>query len=288
MELKVVPPLYFDIVESYNTRMRPDYKYGKPDKQRAFCQWARMVSVLHNEMGVDIHFEEPQPNLYDMAFACDPGFWVNDLYIAGNFWAGPREPEVDHSWLWFDDKTSAVALGARSYFEGGDCVMIGNKLVIGYGSERTNCYGVKEVMEILKGEGIEVVPIRRITEEFYHLNSVLTYYPSAKLLAYYPAAFEVHTQKILSENLPNVTIIPLPEKAVMRRHPDFGNEYLYSYCLNSIEHNKKVLMPYCSDYHRKVLEKHGLKVIVPEDGSSEFERSGGSYRCLTMIHNLTR
>lgn len=286
MKLKVVPPLYFDVIESYNTRMRPEYKYGKPNKERAFCQWASMVSILKHGMGVDIQFEDPQPGLHDMAFACDPGLWVNDLYIAGNFWAKPREPEVDHSWTWFNDK--AVSLTQDSFFEGGDCVMVGNTLLIGYGKERTNYHGVREVAAILKREGVKVVPIRRITDEFYHLNSVLTYYPSAKLLAYYPKAFEANARRVLEENLPDVTIVALGDEAVMREHDDFGGEYLYSYCLNSIEHDGRVLMPYCSSQHREVLERHGLRVIVPKDGSSEFERSGGSYRCLTMIHNITR
>ena len=290
MELLVVPPTHFDVLQSYNTRMRPDHPHGRPDKRRTFEQWARMVSVLKYDLGIEIGFMNPDPSLPDMAFACDPGLWINDVFIASNFWAKQRASETQHFIDWFsrDENTLTIKLPPDSFFEGGDCVVVGNKVLIGYGENRTDASGVDDVEGALMEEdsSISVVPIRRVTEEFYHLNSVMTYYPSAKLLAYYAPAFESDAAEKLRENLPGVKIVDLPEEILYRNHPDFGGEYLYSYCLNSIENNGKVLMSWCHPKHREILEDCGLQVIVCED--SEFERSGGAHRCETMIHNITK
>jgi hypothetical protein len=80
-------------------------------------------------------------------------------------------------------------------------------------------------------------------------------------------------------------MVGLKKEEVYRNHPALNNEYEYSYCLNSIERNGKVLMPWVSDGHADILVNNGLSPLVPRLGSSEFEKSGGSFRCLTMIHN---
>ncbi len=287
-ELLVVPPAHFDVVDSYNTRMRPDHPFGRPDKKKAMEQWSRMISALYHDLGAVLHFVDPVKGLADMAFACDPGLWINDCFVAANFQVGPRRTEPAYFADWFHDHGYEVAhLPHGAYFEGGDCVMIGNVAVIGYGTSRTNWEGIKALKKILEPRGVRVLPIRRMTEEFYHLNSVFTWYPTARLIAYYAEAFEPEARSKVQAALPDVTFIStLSSEAVMRNHPEFGGERLYSYCLNALENCGKVIQPYCSGEHQALLENHGLTVIVPEGGSSEFERSGGSYRCLTMIHNF--
>lgn len=289
VEVIAVPPVYYDICDSYNTRMRPDQPCGRPNKERAFLQWSRLISKAANELFINVRIVEPQQKLFDMAFACDPGLWVDDIFIRSNFWAKPRQPEVDHFTRWFRANNYTLGyLGKSALFEGGDCVFVKNKIIIGFGQNRTNKQGVSEVKEILSGRNIDVVPIRRVTEEFYHLNSVLTYYPTADLIMYYPAAFEKSAGEKLAVNFPGTIIIPLQKETLYRKHPDFAGEYLYSYALNAIERHGIAIQPYCDPIHKKLLNRHGISVVVPEDGSSEFERSGGSYRCLLMIHNETK
>ena len=292
MKVLLVPPVYFDVKESYNTRMRPDHPCGKPDKKRTFLQWARMASIAIHDLDITPHFREPVASLYDMAFACDPGLWVDDLFIPANFWveASSRQQEVPHFVKWFRGHEYMVKhLSPMAFFEGGDCVFAKNKIIIGYGENRTNLQGVKEVASIFGKSRVEaVVPVRRVTEEFYHLNSVLTYYPSADLIMYYPKAFDDSAGEHLAYNFPGTRVVPLSEATLFRNHPDFAGEWLYSYALNAVEQKGKVLQPYCHPTQEKILRDYGLEVIVPEDGSSEFERSGGSYRCLMMIHNVTQ
>lgn len=287
MKINVVAPVYFDVRDSYNPYMRPDDPfYGKPDRMRAMLQWSRMISILSQQMGIKINFIDPVEDLYDMAFACDPGLCIGPLFIPANFWARPREPEVKSFANWFRNRGYKIKYLSRgALFEGGDCVAVKKKLIVGFGKNRTNRRGVKELSSVLKKAGVEVVPIRRVTQKFYHLNSVLTVYPSAELLVYYPPAFEGGTGEKLKQSFSGVEIIKLGNEELFREHPDFGGEYRYSYALNAIEHKGLVIQPYCHPKHREIMEKRGLKVMVPEDGSSEFERSGGSYRCLTMMHN---
>ncbi|MDO8516087.1 MAG: hypothetical protein Q7S28_02450 [bacterium] len=288
MELLVVPPSYFDVVDTYNTRMRPNNPHGRPNTLRAWRQWSLMSEILQHDMHVKQLWVNPERGLADMAFACDPGLWIDDVFIPANFWAAPRQAEVGFFRKWFAAQGIREAvLPPDAYFEGGDCVLAGKTLLVGYGQNRTNIRGVEEVKKILLPLGITVIPIKRITEEYYHLNSVLTYLPSVDLLLYYPQAFDADTFAILTQNLPATQIDVVHDTEAMRHHPDFGGEYLYSYTLNAIEHQGTVLMPYCAPLLAEKLGRLGLCVIVPPDGSSEFERSGGSYRCLTMFHNVT-
>ena len=299
MELIVVPPDHYDIKESYNTRMRPHLPYGRPDKKLAYLQWAEMAATLRFDLGVNVHYLEPTAGLDDEAFACDSGLWIENMFIAGLFEPVFRRGEKHQFMLWFCNHnryTHPMFFAIKEIenpdarFEGGDCLLVKDTLLVGYGErgtegyQRTNGEGIKELIGLLSG-AVKVIPVRRITKEFYHLNSVMAYYPSAELLAVYPDAFHPDDLKGVEQEL-KVKVVRLRKEDVYRHHPAIGGEYLYSYCLNSIENNGKVLMPYVSDGHGDVLTKHSLTPLVPKLGSSEFEKSGGSYRCLTMIHNI--
>lgn len=77
-----------------------------------------MVAVLENELGIKTIAVDPVEGLHDMAFVCDPGLWIDDLFIAGNFWAKPRQPEVAHLEKWFKERGYEVAklsASRRSY-----------------------------------------------------------------------------------------------------------------------------------------------------------------------------
>lgn len=291
-EVLVCPPLYFDVTHCLNTRMRPDHPAGRPDKKLIMDQWSKMVGVLHHDLGVKSIFVDPEPGLEDMVFICDPGLWVDDLFIRSNFQVEERRREASILESWFYrrlDWTKSLA-GDDAYFEGGDCVMVGDTLILGYGDNRTNERGVEEVKKILEPRGVKVLPIWRVTEEFYHLNSVLTVYPSARAIVFYAPAFEVDANKKLHDAFASkgYRIFELGRRAVYRYHPAIKDEngrpeYLYSYCLNSFENNGKVLMSYCSDQHFELLQTLGLTPMVVD--SSELEKSGGSWRCSLMIHN---
>lgn len=247
-----------------------------------------MFIHLSQDIGITPLFLKPVDGLCDMSFVCDSGLWIDDLFISANFWARPRQAEVPHVIRWFKKKGVCIKrLDTDALFEGGDCVMVKNKLIVGYGNIRTNARAVVEIETLLAPRGIQIVPVRRVTEEFYHLNSVLTYYPSSDTIAYFPRAFDKKIADVLSSEFPGTCIVALGEDILFRHHPDFGGEWLYSYALNAVEHRGVVLQPYCHPAHRELLESAGLRVLVPKDGSSEFERSGGSYRCLMMLHNTT-
>jgi|GEM_PF-5393382 len=286
-EALVSPPLGFDVKESYNTRMDPK---NRPDPKLAFAQWSNFVHALHYELGVKVHFLTPDPALPDMVFACDPGLWIDDLFIPANFQVRQRQREVFHFLSWFKGKILGEVgfLPGEAHFEGGDAVFVEKykTLILGYGEQRTNERGVLAVKALLEPRGIKVVPIRRVTEEFYHLNSVLTVYPTADLLVYFPTAFELDAGAILREALPKMEVSVFGQDDLYRDHPAFGYKRIYSYCLNSIERHRKVITCYNSPRLAALLEDRHLDILETE--SSELEKSGGSWRCSMLIHNETR
>lgn len=293
----VCPPIHFDVPVSYgdkNPGMRPNHQYGRPLKSLAGVQWEEMNSSLESQLGILPRWVEARPGLFDQVFTCDPGLWINDHVIVSNFDRIVKEyrsGEISHiiqRIKHFHPDTRVHLLSPRARFEAGDCVLVrthkGWTLVLGYGSTRTNGIGVSEVAAILKSLGIGVLPVRRVTKEFYHLNSVATIYPSANLFTFYAPAFERGARKKLQNALPGVDVHPLPKRWVFRKHPDFGFEYRYSYCLNQIEQSGKSLTCWCHDAYAEFLERRDIEVL--ERPSGEIERSAGSWRCCVNLHNI--
>ncbi len=294
-EVLICEPKYFDVKNDYNSRMK-DVLANQVlvNKNLALAQWLEMATTIKFDLKILVHRLEPVPDLCDMVFACDPGLWIDDLFIVSNFEPVPRRAETNFFVGWFHDHGYEIKFlnSLHSCFEGGDCLFVKDKLLLGYKisgfpSSRTNGSGVREVTAILKHHGIKVLPVERITQNFYHLNSVMTYYPSVELLAVYPKAFNRDDLFNIKKEL-NVEIVELGDEALFRNLEFLNNQCDYSYALNSIEKDGKVLLPYCSDELLELLVNRNLTPIVPELGSSEFEKSGGSYRCMMNIHNITK
>lgn len=294
----VCSPKYFDVPVGYgdkNPGMRPNHLYGKPLKVIALAQWEAMSLTLNHQLGILLRWIDPQPKLFDQVFTCDPGLWINDHFIVSNFdrvVKDYRAGEIDHVLervQHYNSQTKIHLLLPKAKFEAGDCVLVQAQgkwvLVIGYGKTRTNETGVAEVTAILKPLDVEVLPIHRITKEFYHLNSVATVYPSANLFTFYPGAFEKGARVKLQKTLPGIEVHPLPRSWLFRKHPDFGSEYRYSYCLNQIEQNRMSLTCWCHDQYAEFLRKRDITALVQPSG--EIERSAGSWRCCVNLHNVT-
>lgn len=289
----VVSPKYFNVRRSYNTRMHPRGTYGRPDPRRAMRQWQAARKILQEKLHMKLHEIKPLPGLDDMTFACDQGRWIKstrkEIFIPANFQGEAhrwRQPEVAYFIQWMRARGVEIrTLSKKATFENGDCIPMGDKLIVGHGSQRTNFRAVEEMQDVIADHGMQVIPVERITEEFYHANSVMTYFASARLLLYYAPAFAPRALGLLKEALGGgIECLELPKELLWRRHPAFGGKYLYGYTLNAPENNGHALMPWCHPRLLAMLTEHN---IVPEvTSSSERERSGGSHLCSLNIRHI--
>jgi N-dimethylarginine dimethylaminohydrolase len=114
--------------------------------------------------------------------------------------------------------------------------------------------------------GKEVLPLELVDRRWYHLDTCL--FPlRADLLAYYPPAFDSYARTVL-DNLPGEKILINDHDALR-----FGG--------NAVVVGDTIAMNTGCESLRSELKAHGFTVY--ETDMSEFLKSGGAAKCLTLL-----
>lgn len=250
-------PTYFDVTYEIN----PWMKKGSVNIEAAKKQWQKLVDVYQN-LGIEVAEIEPQKDYPDMVFATDQGISINGNFILSNFRFDQRRGESGFYENWLRKNGHIVKrINDEVFFEGGDAVMFGKKLILGHGF-RTDQFAATKIEELLQ---IEVIPIKLIDDKFYHLDTAL-FTLNDKTLFYVPSAFE---EKELSKLSQIAKLIPIDEREAMH------------FAANSLVTNGHVIMTPDNPKMKKEIEKQNYKVI--EVDISEFLKSGGGLHCLTLV-----
>jgi N-dimethylarginine dimethylaminohydrolase len=263
MRVLMCPPHYFDVTYEINTWMRVT---TKPDQAKAQAQWEALRRILTDDMGATVEIVAPQPGLPDMVFTANAGLVLGDLVIPSRFRFAERQGEVPHFNTWFRDHGFTIReldSTTPGSFEGeGDALFYGGVLLAGY-RQRSDAaaYGALAAMI-----GKAVLPLELVDTRWYHLDTCL--FPiRPDLLAYYPPAFDEYARRVI-EALPGDKIA-LTESDALR----FGG--------NAVVIDGAVAMNSGCDSLKQALEAHGLRVYTTD--LSEFLKSGGSAKCLTLL-----
>jgi N-dimethylarginine dimethylaminohydrolase len=148
-------------------------------------------------------------------------------------------------------------------FEGqGDALFYGPTLLAGY-RQRSDASAYAALARML---GCPLLPLELVDTRWYHLDTCLI--PVAPdLLAYYPPAFDSYANTVL-ENLPGDKI-RLSEGDALR----FGG--------NAVVLGRHVVLNAGCDALAEALTDRGYTVHATD--LSEFLKSGGSAKCLTLV-----
>ena len=254
-------PDYFDVDYIINPLMQPH----SVDRQLALKQWLNLKST-YEKIGVEVEVINQEQGVPDMVFATDHGVVLNGSVLLANFRYNQRRKESVYFQKWFTDYSfNHKSLNPLSFLEGGDTRFFGDKLFVGSGFRASENI-TEEIQEQL---GIEVVQLKQINPEFYHLD--MAFLPINKQTAFYcPEAFDLQSQKILKQQVPN--LIKLNKKAA------------HSYAANSVVSGKDILTQCTEPSFLKVLSDNGLNVHQVD--VSEFNKAGGGIRCLTLILDM--
>ena len=114
---------------------------------------------------------------------------------------------------------------------------------------------------------VRVVSLELVQEWFYHLDTCFCPLPSGELI-YYPGAFDSYGQKVIEETVGSERLIPVRDDEAR------------SFCCNAVAMENAVVMNVGAPELAKELGGRGMKVI--ETDLSEFIKSGGSAKCLTL------
>ncbi len=253
------PPDHFAIEYEINPWM--NVRVGS-DAGLARQQWTALNKALES-LGVSVDLIEPVRGLPDLVFTANAGLVFRDLFIVSRFRYGVRQGEAPYFESWAQSRGFEVVELPPGYnFEGaGDALFCGETLIAGY-RFRSDVRSHQWIGDRL---GVEVLALELIDPRFYHLDTCFC--PLAPNLAlYYPGAFDEYGRSVLRDRIPHLIEVAI-EEAV-------------SFSCNAVVVGKTVLLNDGAPKLAEDLRERGFGVQLL--GFSEFIKSGGSAKCLTL------
>jgi N-dimethylarginine dimethylaminohydrolase len=253
------PPDYFGIEYEINPWM--SVQKGS-DPERSSAQWQALYRTLV-ELGVEVDLMEPVEGLPDLVFTANAGLVFRDLFIPSRFRYRVRQGETPHFEAWARSRGFRVVdLPEGENFEGaGDALFCGEDLFAGYRFRSD----VKSHQWIGERLGVEVLPMELVDPRFYHLDTCFC--PIAPGVAvYYPGAFDDYGRTVLRDRIPTLVEVR-PEEAVF-------------FSCNAVVVGSTVVLNQGAPRLAEDLGRLGYRTRALD--LSEFIKSGGSAKCLTL------
>lgn len=257
------PPDYFSVDHTINPWMAGNT--GRLDKGRAMRQWENLKQELSKT--ADIELMKPQPALPDIVFTANAGFVYGNRAVASHFMPDERRPEEPYLKQWFRDQGFELCeLPEDVGFEGaGDCLLDrkGPWLWAGYGF-RTE---IEAHPYLAKWFDRELVSIRLTDSRFYHIDTAFCPLTDGYLL-YHPPAFDYESRLAIEKRVPS-------EKRIVVDTEDAGN-----FACNAVNVGEDIFVHKASGALKSRIQERGFR--LHETDLSEFLKSGGSAKCLTL------
>ncbi len=254
-------PKFFDVCYVINPWMEGNL--GKVNKVLARNQWQILYDIVVGLASVSLI--EPVAGLPDMVFTANAGLVHKHEVIVSSFRHAERQPEAKHFEKFFSSQGYRVQhLQKETIFEGaGDALFdTRGRLWVGSGI-RSDPHALDEIVTVLE---VEVCGLELIDPHWYHLDTAFCPLPQGQAIAYAKA---------------------FSEKSVAALNAAFGANMLWvsepdarNFACNAISIGQRVIMHKASAELKSALAQRGLEVI--EAGVSEFLKSGGACKCLTL------
>ena len=257
------PPDYYEVVYEINPWMKVERKV---DRERARSEWQDFYDLLTQKLKVKVELLKPVPKLPDLVFTANAGLARGKIFIRANFRHSQRQPEAPIFEAWFRKKGWEIKkIPPALYFEGeGDALFLGRELYTGY-HFRSDLESHEFVSETL---GIPCHALELADKRFYHLDTCFAPLDEKTALVYL-SAFELCSQQILRETVPD--LIEVPAEEALR------------FACNAVVAGKDAIFNKGCPQTEDQLRRRGFKPH-PLD-FSEFIKAGGSAKCLVLQLN---
>jgi lysine-ketoglutarate reductase/saccharopine dehydrogenase-like protein (TIGR00300 family) len=262
-KLLVCPPDFYDVDYVINPWMEGNVH--RASQEGADRQWKDLIARLSET--AELEQVPPKAGLPDMVFTANAGLVVGNRVVLSRFLPKERQGEEAIFRDWFKARGFEVyELPPEIPFEGaGDALMDRQHPWLWAG------YGFRSDLEahpyLAKWLELEVISIRLADPRFYHLDTCLCPLEGGYLL-YYPAAFDAYSNRIIEQRVPEQKRITVSEADAVR------------FACNAVNLGQTVFLNQASEELKSKLERHKFKVI--ETPLTEFIKSGGSAKCLTL------
>lgn len=252
------PPDFYGIEYEINPWMKRDIP---SDAALSRTQWQALHDLLVS-LGVDVQLMTPVSGLPDLVFTANAGLIWRDAVFLSTFRYAARQGETAVNAAWFQSHGfRTIDLPAGMNFEGaGDALFCGDTLYAGY-MVRSDA----NAMQWLGKEmGCRVIPLQLVDTRFYHLDTCFC--PLDRQTAiYFPAAFDDYARRALSQV---ARLIPVDEDEAAR------------FACNAVVVGEEVVLNAGCPRLESALKAAGFNPHATE--LSEFLKSGGSAKCLTL------
>lgn len=255
-------PDYFEVSYVINPWMAGNQ--GMVDKQRVSAQWQK----LHDTIASRAHIKlmEPIPGLPDMVFTANGGLISrNHEVIVSSFLHPERQGESPYFRRFFlDHGYREITLDNGVVFEGaGDALFdAAGRLWMGSGIRSATAAPAG----ITRALHTEVSSLTLLDERWYHLDTAFCPLHNGEVIAYRKAfsADSIHTI----------------EEAFGERIIWVSDEDAENFACNAVNIQHDIILYRASAVLKAALRQWGYNVI--EVDVSEFMKSGGSCKCLTL------
>jgi N-dimethylarginine dimethylaminohydrolase len=259
------PDYYLNIAYEINAWMK---KGTHCDNKTAVDRWNDLKKILTDQLGAEVLTMQPQPGQPDIVFTANAALIYKDTAVISKFKPPERQAEEKFYAEWLQKQGFNIEyLPENMYFEGaGDALFSGETLYSGY-ITRSDITAHTYISYLLN---LRIISLELADKRFYHLDTCFCPLSDGYLM-YYPAAFDDYAQKILEKDFPEEKRIIVTEEEALK------------FSCNAVNIDKAVIMNNTTDRLKNVLKEKGFDTYEVE--LSEFMKSGGSAKCLTLKLN---
>jgi dimethylargininase len=218
----------------------------------------REYTTLLEQLGCELHWVEPEPELPDAVFVEDTAVVVDEVAVATRPGALSRQAEVGTVAAALAPYRAVAAIEPPGTLDGGDVLRLNRTVYVGR-SARTNEAGIAQLARHLNAFGYEVRPVE--TRGCLHLKSAATEVAEGLLLVN-PAWIEPEA---------------FSASEVVRVDP------AEPYAANALRLGDAVIHAAAWVRTRERLEKRGIRVL-PVDASELAKAEAGVTCCSVIFH----
>ncbi len=262
-QLLMCDPRHFEVSYSINPWMRPGMEWV--DTARARRQWQGLRRVL--AASAEVRVLTPHAGLPDLVFTANAALIWGKHAVAARFRYAERQSEQPHYEAWLRAAGFKLLCPPEGlHFEGaGDALFECDapRLWLGSGP-RSDARLAPWLAQTLN---VEVQPLQLVDPRFYHLDTCFCPLPRGGLL-WFPAAFDEESRLRIAAAFPAERRIAVVESEAAR------------FACNAVCVDDTVFGDGIGDATEARLAHLGLDVVRVQ--LDEFQKSGGSAKCLTL------
>ena len=223
-------------------------------------QWAA-IRQIYDDLGWSIELIDPDPDWPDLVFTANGGLVIGQKALVANFRHPDRRGETALFGDWFRSRRFDTHQ-ARYNFEGEGDALVWNDLILAGYPWRSDAAGHPHLARLFDRE---VLSLQLADARFYHLDTCLTPIDDQTVAIYKPA-FSRQAYRQLKDRVPDLIEVAATDAE--------------SYGLNAISDGRNIILAAEADGLVELYRSRGLTVWPSP--ISEFKKSGGGVKCLTL------